>query len=171
MTARTFVRRPSPEGCGRVAFAATPAVYALVSPRRYTPCPVMQNGWCNPAPPVSYQRLSTCSFDGYRRFRANTVSIPNKVQALFHPLSRGTFQLSLTLLLRYRTQDVFSVGRTCLPKIRRGFPTPTTREHAQIGGRSGYGTFTLSGAPFQATFPYYRGSYSGPSHHIHVRSP
>ena len=33
----------------------------------------------------------------------------------FSPPSRGAFQLSLTVLVRYRSRDVFSLGSRCLP--------------------------------------------------------
>ena len=52
-----------------------------------------------------------------------------------HPF-RGSFQLSLTVLVRYRSRDVFSLGRWCLPTSRaktkarysgsRPFPTRLT---------------------------------------------
>ena len=38
---------------------------------------------------------------------------------LFSPPSRGAFQLSLTVLVRYRSRDVFRVGSRCLPVSRR----------------------------------------------------
>lgn len=38
---------------------------------------------------------------------------------LFSPPARGAFQLSLTVLVRYRSQDVFRVGSRCLPHSRR----------------------------------------------------
>ena len=38
---------------------------------------------------------------------------------LFSPPVRGTFQLSLTVLVRYRSRDVFRVGSRCLPDSRR----------------------------------------------------
>lgn len=38
---------------------------------------------------------------------------------LFSPPSRGAFQLSLTVLVRYRSRDVFRVGSRCLPASRR----------------------------------------------------
>lgn len=37
---------------------------------------------------------------------------------VFSDLVRGSFQLSLTLLLRYRSQVVFTVGSLCLPDSR-----------------------------------------------------
>ena len=52
---------------------------------------------------------------------------------LFSPPFRGTFQLSLTVLVRYRSRDVFSLGSWCLPashgKIKPWYsgyrPTPS----------------------------------------------
>ena len=38
---------------------------------------------------------------------------------LFSPPARGAFQLSLTVLVRYRSRDVFRVGSRCLPASRR----------------------------------------------------
>ncbi len=37
---------------------------------------------------------------------------------LFSPPFRGTFQHSLTVLIRYRSQNVFRVGSRCLPSSR-----------------------------------------------------
>src|SRR3990172_4543462 len=40
------------------------------------------------------------------------------VSGSFHSPAKGSFQLSVTLLLRYRSRDVFRVGSLCLPDSR-----------------------------------------------------
>lgn len=69
---------------------------------------------------------------------------------LFSHPTKGAFQLSLTVLVRYRSWNVFRVGSRCLPNSRaisnaRYSGIPQT----QVGYT--YGTFTLYGVPFQAT--------------------
>ena len=56
----------------------------------------------------SYSCLAALSF-AELTFRA-TAHYPRPISGSFHPPSRGSFQLSLTVLLRYRTRDVFSLG-------------------------------------------------------------
>ena len=69
-----------------------------------------------PVYPASYSRLSALSFGGVT-FRA-TAHYPRPVSGSFHSPSRGSFQLSLTVLVRYRTRDVFSLGGWCPPASR-----------------------------------------------------
>ena len=69
---------------------------------------------------------------------------------VFSPPVRGAFQLSLTLLMRYRSRGVFRVGGMW-PPSSRGISNPRyslLRHHPR---RFHYGTITLCGAPFQAT--------------------
>src|SRR5207245_6978588 len=73
-----------------------------------------------------------------------------RFQVLFHSPHRGSFHLSLTVLVHYRSQAIFSLGRwsSRLPTglhVSRG-----TRE--LLPGRTWdftYGTITLFGCPFQ----------------------
>ena len=72
-----------------------------------------------------------------------------RFQVLFHSPHRGSFHLSLTVLVRYRSSRVFSLGRwsSLLPT---GLACPVVLRLS--GPRLPafvYGTFTLSGWPFQ----------------------
>ena len=57
---------------------------------------------------LSYCGLAAVSFKMKILARPNALSPANF--RLFAPPYLGTFQLSFTLLLRYRSQDVFSLG-------------------------------------------------------------
>ena len=82
-----------------------------------------------------------------------------------HPPSEGTFQRSLTLLVRYRSRDVFSLGRRCLP-YSRGNSNP--RYSGTDSRRTGphYGVVTLCHAPFQGTSCGRSDGDRQPIHHI-----
>jgi hypothetical protein len=62
--------------------------------------------------------------DASRRFPSCRVSFDatslhhQPISGTLHRPLWGTFQLSVTLLLRYRSQDVFSLGSWCLPNFR-----------------------------------------------------
>lgn len=77
----------------------------------------------------------------------------------------GAFQRSLTLLVHYRSRDVFSLGRRCRP-YSRGISNP--RYSGADAHRTGlcYGVFTLSHAPFQETSHRRSGAESQSEHHI-----
>ena len=72
--------------------------------------------------------------------------------------------------MRYRSQDVFRVGSSCLPNSRAissarysGYPeSPTVYL---------YGAVTLCGRPFQTEFEFTSTEYPGPKHHISHRFP
>ena len=69
-------------------------------------------------------------------------------QVLFHSAHRGPFHLSLTVLVHYRSPDVFSLGEwtPLLPTgflVSRGTQDPRRRRPI-----FGYGTVTLSGSLF-----------------------
>ena len=71
------------------------------------------------------------------------------VQALFHPPRRGPFHHSLTVLVRYRSAGVFSLGGWS-PLLPAGFLVPRgTHGPTRSRRRVAYGTLTLSGRPFQ----------------------
>ena len=93
-------------GCAHVAFASASHVQWLTSPWIRTPWVVFQNAQYDAAPSFRTSSLSRrigLLLSGFRHF-----SLPAK----------GTFQLSLTLLLRYRSRDVFRVGCQCHPDSR-----------------------------------------------------
>ena len=84
-------------------------IYWLTSPLRYTPWPVLQNVRYDSASEPSYSSLTRFSFGLFLHFQA--VSLHHHfVSGSFHLLTWGTFQLSLTILFHYRSQDVFSFG-------------------------------------------------------------
>ena len=83
--------------------------FGLASPLRYTPWPVLQNVRYDSVPQSSYSSLTRCSFGARHHFRA-VPPCRQLVSGSFDLLTWGTFQLSLAVLLRYRSQDVFSFG-------------------------------------------------------------
>ena len=82
-----------------------------------------------------------------------------------HLPSWGAFQRSLTLLVRYRSRGVFSLGRRCRPRSR-GRSNP--RYSGADAHRTGpcYGVVTLSHASFQKTSHGRSGDGSQSEHHI-----
>jgi hypothetical protein len=88
----------------------------LASPLCCTPWPVLQN--------VRQDTGSAARTNASRRlpsqqrsFRA--LSLRHRlISGSFRLPSRGAFQLSITLLLRYRSQDMFSLGGKCPPTSR-----------------------------------------------------
>jgi hypothetical protein len=85
-------------------------------PQRYTPWPVLQNVRYDAGSDArtvpsrvfpSHQR-SFCAVSFYRYQVSGTLHLP----------FWGTFQLSVTLLFRYRSQVVFSFGGWCPPASR-----------------------------------------------------
>ena len=86
---------------------------------------MVRNGTHNPGPP-------SCVQPRHRGFllRGSTLSgcaqlLPPDFR-LFSPPFRGAFQLSLTVLVHYRSQDIFSLGGWSL-QLQTGFlvPRPT----------------------------------------------
>ena len=75
--------------------------------------------------------------------------VSTRFQVLFHSPYRGSFHLSLTVLVRYRSSNVFSLGRwtSLLPA---GLACPAVLR-ASVRRRAGfvYGTVTLCGPSFQ----------------------
>ena len=82
-----------------------------------------------------------------------------------HRPSRGAFQRSLTLLVRYRSQVVFSLGRQCRPRSR-GISNPRYSGSDAHRTSRRYGAFTLYRAPFQKTSRRRSDDESQPEHHI-----
>ena len=88
------------------------------------------------------------------RFRVSTVHRPIialrllvslRFQVLFHSPHRGAFHLSLTVLVHYRSQSVFSLGEWS-PQIPTGLHgSGGTQEHSLGFPAFVYGTITLFG--------------------------
>ena len=80
----------------RLAFATAPPVPGLTSPQRVTRRLILQKA-----------RRHPCSLGsiGLR------LLVGIRFQVLFHSPHRGSFHLSLTVLVRYRSSRVFSLGR------------------------------------------------------------
>ena len=107
MTPRTF-STPSHAlaSYGPVGFPAASAVKTLTSPSEYTPWPVLQNvrqNIGNDARTNASRRLPS-----HRRSFHALPHHRHPISGSLHLPTWGTFQLSVTLLLRYRSQVVFS---------------------------------------------------------------
>lgn len=72
----------------------------------------------------------------------------------FSPPNRGTFQLSFTVLLRYRSWDVFRIRSRCLPHSNLISNRSYSRTKTQTTTQYIYGTITLYGRKFQNTSIY-----------------
>ena len=82
-----------------------------------------------------------------------------------HRPSRGAFQRSLTLLVRYRSRGVFSLPRGCLGSSQR-ISDPCYSGIDANGTVSSYGVVTLFHAPFQETSDEVSRFDCQPEHHI-----
>lgn len=70
---------------------------------------------------------------------------------LFSHRSRGSFRLSFRVLVRYRTLDVFRLGRPALPcSAGNSGPAYSISVHPRVFG---YGAVTLFGCLFQGASP------------------
>ena len=80
-----------------------------------------------------------------------------RFQVLFHSANSRTFHPSLTVLVHYRSLDVFSFGILDFP-ASHGISVPRgTQGSHQAGSIFVYGALTPSGRPFQrrsTSFPY-----------------
>ena len=75
--------------------------------------------------------------------------VGTRFQVLFHSAPRGSFHLSLTVLVHYRSPGVFSLGGWS-PRIPTGFHVPRgTWDPLPSHGPFAYGAVTPSGRPFQ----------------------
>jgi hypothetical protein len=94
--------------CGLSVSLRLSSLRSLASPQIETPWPVIQNGRMDP--------VSTA----LRPLRSlgTTCGLSSVDFKLFSPPFRGTFQRSFALLLHYRSQDVFRIGRLYLPASR-----------------------------------------------------
>ena len=93
---------PRARGTAGSRFRSGFGIAALTSPSPGTPWPVFRNVRQD-AGHTPFHALPACS---------------RLVSGSFHLPLRGTFQLSVTLLVRYRSRDVFRVGSLCLPPSR-----------------------------------------------------
>jgi hypothetical protein len=76
-------------------------------------------------------------------------SVSERFQGLFHSPHRGSFHLSLTVLVRYRSSRVFSLGGWS-PLLPTGLACPVVlRLPRPLAAAFAYGTLTRSGRPFQ----------------------
>lgn len=100
---------PGPCGLRPVAFAPAPGMQPLTSPARHTPWLLFQKEWEDAGPGPSYNGLTAASFWPLLPFRALTFR-HLLVSGPFHFPVQSSFQLSLTVLVRYRTPGVFSLG-------------------------------------------------------------
>ncbi len=75
--------------------------------------------------------------------------VSTRFQVLFHSLYQGSFHLSLTVLVRYRSSNVFSLGRWT-SQLPTGLACPVVLRITTCRPTSfAYGTVTLSGFSFQ----------------------
>ena len=89
----------------------------------------------------------------YSRSIVLPLLVGTRFQILFHSGHPGSFHLSLTVLVRYRSLSVFSLGEWT-PQLPTGLACPVV---LKLSDRSlllfGYGSITLSGRPFQCLSP------------------
>ena len=115
VTIRAITPRPSPlTGLRAVGFPTAPRRVCgrLTSPPTHIPRPVFQNGQRDGGPP----HVGLLSFPAPPASR-------RPVSGSISPPATDTFQRSVTLLVRYRTRDVFRVGGWC-PPASRGITNP-----------------------------------------------
>jgi hypothetical protein len=117
----------------------------LASPLCCTPWPVLQNVRQNIG---NLPRTATSRLFPSEGRSFNALSLHHRlISGSFRLPSQGAFQLSITLLLRYRSQVMFSLGGKC-PPIPARYPTHGTQELA-TSTPSDHGTITLYGPTFQ----------------------
>ena len=75
--------------------------------------------------------------------------VGTQFQILFHSAHRGSFHLSLTVLVHYRSPNVFSLGRWSSLLPTRFLVSRGTQDTLQSLMIFGYRTVTFSGLPFQ----------------------
>src|SRR5438132_11989646 len=116
----------------RLAFASAPAVTALASPHPLTRWLILQK--------ARRHALSNRSCPlALRPF------VSERFQVLFHSPHRGSFHLSLTVLVRYRSSRVFSLGGWS-PRFPTGLACPVVlRPPDPSRSIFAYGALTRSG--------------------------
>ena len=118
----------------RLAFAPAPGVPPLTLRQRVTRRFILQKarGQAFPLRGIALPQL-----------------VGTRFQVLFHSPLRGAFHLSLTVLVRYRSRWVFSLGWWST-RFPTGFHVPRgTHELARSPRSFAYRTVTLFGGPFQ----------------------
>ena len=75
--------------------------------------------------------------------------VSHRFQVLFHSPRRGSFHLSLTVLVRYRSPNVFSLGKWSSRFPTRFHVSRRTQDPRRQLVSFNYGAVTLSGRPFQ----------------------
>lgn len=121
-----------------IGFPAPPGVCPLGLPTPRTPWTNFRIGRTDAAPP----------FGGFVAF--TPVQSVTRWFHVFAPPVRGTFQLSLTLLLCYRFLGVFRVRGSC-PRSSGGISNPPYSVLWHHPRHFNYGAITLYGALFQGT--------------------
>ena len=120
----------------RLAFATATPVYGLTLPHPVT------------------RRLIKQKARGRPQWIAPLTWLPllvdTRFQVLFHSPHRGSFHLSLTVLVHYRSQAIFSLARWS-SQLPTGLHVSRGTQELLPGRTSDltYGTITLYGGPFQ----------------------
>lgn len=105
-------------GCGPVGFPTASGFYPLNLATAVNSLPRVSRRTVQPrSPSLVLPRRRGFLREGSLLSGRTHLSPPGF--RLFSPPSRGAFQLSLTVLVRYRSRDVFRVGSRCLPASRR----------------------------------------------------
>jgi hypothetical protein len=121
----------------RLAFATAPGVTPLTLPQRLTRRVILQKA-------RGQANLTR------RRGNALPLFVSIRFQVLFHSGHPGSFHLSLTVLVHYRSSRVFSLGKwtSLLPA---GLACPAVLKVSDGSLFSfAYGAITLFGGPFQS---------------------
>ena len=127
-----------------LAFASPARRRRLSLPMTLTPGPIMQK----------VRRRPT------KRLRP---LVDSKFQVLFHSPNRGSFHLSLAVLVRYRLIYIFSLTEWS-PWIHTRFHVSgATQDTPRASRVFGYGAITPFGAPFQKLLLTVPVSYRGPT--------
>jgi hypothetical protein len=105
------------------------------------------------SPLTSPQKVTRWLILQKARGQAAVATLPllvsTRFQVLFHSARRGSFHLSLTVLVHYRSLKVFSLGEWT-PLLPTGLACPVVlKTLPRSASAFAYGTFTPSGRPFQ----------------------
>ena len=146
-------REPTPHltlaGCVLVAFASTSPIRVslAIGPHSLARSSKRTTGhWQSPL----IQQPRGCFFRGEDPFMPMSLH-RHPVSGSFNLPIQGTFQLSITLLLRYRSRDMFSLGGMCPPDSRE-ISDPRYSRTSQHPTYIENGTITLYGPSFQTSF-------------------
>ena len=138
----------------RLAFATAPGVTPLTWRQRLTRWLILQKARGHtlrlPTPrrgltyeasyPLS-RRLAGPGLTGSKRHHSAPTACRHTVSGSFHSPNRGSFHLSLTVLVHYRSPRVFSLGRWSSP-LPTGFPesrgTQGHRQESEVFRIRGY---------------------------------